>query len=76
MNLWCIFRPEANGFIGCEFTVKCLEAGYPAVEPVINWLETRSYQVNSLEANDSKFYSFVITLLRYTCSTCVTQEKC
>jgi len=71
-NFWCIFRPEANGFIGCEFTVKFIEAGYAAVEPVINALETSSYQVHNLEANDSKFNLSVITLLRYTC---VTQEK-
>ena len=54
-NFWCIFRPEANGFIGCEFTVKFIEAGYTAVEPVINGLETSSNQVHNLEANDSKF---------------------
>ena len=71
-NFWCIFRPEANGFIGCEFTVKFIEAGYTAVEPVINGLETSSYQVHNLEANDSKFNSSVITLLSYICAT---QEK-
>ena len=72
-NFWCIFRPEANGFIGCEFTVKFIEAGYTAVEPVINGLETSSHQVRNLEANDSKFNSSVITLLSYICAT---QEKC
>ena len=71
-NFWSIFRPEANGFIGCKFTVKFIEAGYTAVKPVINGLESRSYQIHNLEANDSKFNLSVITLLRYIC---VTQEK-
>lgn len=65
-NFWCIFRPEANGFIGCEFTVKFIEAGYTAVEPVINGLETSSYQVHNLEANDSKF-NLSVTL--YLCDS-------
>ena len=68
-NFWCIFRSEANGFIGCEFTVKFIEAGYTAVEPIINGLETSSYQVHNLEANDSKFNSSVMTLLSYICAT-------
>lgn len=40
--------------VGCEFTVKFANTGYSAAEPVINWLSQSAYQINRLEANDSK----------------------
>ena len=40
--------------VGCEFKAKFTETGYNAVEPVINWLTESTYQINRLEANDSK----------------------
>ena len=41
--------------MGCKFTVKFTKAGYSAVEPVVNWLESNRFHVYNLEANDSKF---------------------
>ena len=40
--------------VGCEFTVKFANTGYSAVELIINWLSQSAYQINRLEANDSK----------------------
>lgn len=48
------FFRDASGAVGCEFTAKCTETGYSAVETVINWLTESTHQINSLEANDSK----------------------
>ena len=47
--------------VGCEFTAKCTETGYSAVEPVINWLTGSAYLINRLEANDSKI-TFICSL--------------
>ena len=48
------FFRDASGAVGCEFTAKCTETGYRAVEPVINWLTESSDHINRLKANDSK----------------------
>ena len=54
-SAWFVFNRDASGVTGCEFTVNLIDTGYSAVEPVINWLSTTPYQINKIEANDSKF---------------------
>lgn len=45
---------DASGVAGCEFSTHFTDRGYSAVEPFLNWLSTTPYQINKLEANDSK----------------------
>lgn len=49
-----VFFRDASGAVGCGFTAKFTETGYSAVESVIHWLTESTYQMNILEANDSK----------------------
>lgn len=57
----CFFR-DASGAVGCEFIVKFTETGYSAVKPAVDDLLQRAYQINRLEANDSKI---VFNLISY-----------
>lgn len=54
-----LLNRDASGVAGCEFSIRFTDRGYSAVEPFINWLSTTPYQINKLEANDSKSWAFI-----------------
>lgn len=54
-----LLNRDASGVAGCEFSIRFTDRGYSAVEPFINWLSTTPFQINKLEANDSKSWVFI-----------------